>query len=107
MLSFLLTLTRFFRGLYRAWLKPNFRSTLLIATLILISGTLFYWSVEGWSVVDAIYFCIMTLTTIGYGDLYPTSDVSKIFTCFYAIAGIGVFVALITQIAQAQIEKKE
>jgi hypothetical protein len=48
----------------------------------------------------------MTLTTIGYGDLHPTSDLSKIFTSFYAIVGIGVFVALITQLAQAQIEKK-
>ena len=107
MISFLLTLTRFFRGLYRAWLKPNFRSTLFIAAIILISGTLFYSNVEGWSVVDALYFSVMTLTTIGYGDLHPTSDLSKIFTCFYAIVGIGVFVALITQIAQAQIEKKE
>ncbi|MFT4797367.1 MAG: hypothetical protein ACJAYE_000015 [Candidatus Azotimanducaceae bacterium] len=107
MISFLLTLTRFFRGLHRAWLKPNFLSTLFIATMILISGTLFYTSVEGWSGIDAFYFCVMTLTTIGYGDLHPTSDISKLFTIFYAIVGIGVFVALIAQIAQAQIEKKD
>ena len=51
-----------------------FCSTLLIATMIIISGTFFYSSVEGWSVVDALYFCMMTLTTIGYGDLHPTRD---------------------------------
>lgn len=103
----MLTLARFFRGLRRAWLKPNFRSTLLISIMILISGTLFYSKVEGWRVVDALYFSVMTLTTIGYGDLHLTSDLSKIFTMFYSIVGIGVFVALITQIAKAQIESKD
>ena len=103
----MLTLARFFRGLHRAWMKPNFRSTLLISIMILISGTLFYNKVEGWRVIDALYFSVMTLTTIGYGDFHPTSDLSKIFTMFYAIVGIGIFVALITQIAKAQIENKD
>jgi voltage-gated potassium channel len=107
MISLLLTLTRFFHGLHRAWLKPNFLSTLLIALMLLISGTFFYSNVEGWRLIDSLYFCVMTLTTIGYGDLQPTSDISKIFTMFYSIIGIGVFIALIAQLAQAQIEKKD
>jgi hypothetical protein len=36
----------------------------------------------------------MTLTTIGYGDLHPTSDFTKLFTMFYSIIGIGIFVTL-------------
>lgn len=48
----------------------------------------------------------MTLTTIGYGDLHPTDDFSKLFTMFYSIIGIGVFVTLIAQIARAQINNK-
>ena len=107
MISFMLTLARFFRGLHRAWMKPNFRSTLLISIMILISGTLFYSKVEGWRLVDALYFSVMTLTTTGYGNLQPTSDLSKIFTMFYSIVGIGVFIALITQIAKAQIENDD
>lgn len=107
MVSFILTLARFFSGLRKAWSKPNFRSTLLITVLILISGTLFYSKVEGWRVLDSLYFSVMTLTTIGYGDLHPTTDFSKIFTIFYSIIGIGVFVSLITQIARAQIEKHD
>lgn len=103
MVSFLLTLARFFRGLHRAWQQPDFRSTLLVASLILISGTLFYSSIEEWSLLDSAYFCVMTLTTIGYGDLYPSSDFSKLFTMFYSIIGIGIFVTLIAQLARAQI----
>ena len=106
MVSFLLTLARFFRGLHKAWSQPNFRSTLLVATIILISGTLFYSKVEQWNLLDSAYFCVMTLTTIGYGDLHPTDDFSKLFTMFYSIIGIGVFVTLIAQIARAQINNK-
>lgn len=107
MLSFLLTLTRFFRGLLKAWSSPNFRSTLLITIILLVSGTSFYSRVEGWSIIDALYFCVMTLTTVGYGDLHPTQDFSKVFTMIYAVVGIGVFVALMTQLAQALLEKNE
>ena len=107
MISLLLTLTRFFHGLYRAWLKPNFRSTFFLVILIIVSGTIFYKTIEGWSLIDSVYFCLMTLSTIGYGDLHPTSDLSKIFTMFYSIIGVGVFVAFLTQIAMAQIEKND
>ncbi|MFT5136130.1 MAG: voltage-gated potassium channel [Arenicella sp.] len=107
MVSFLLNLARFFRGLHKAWAQPDFRSTLLLTTIILISGTVFYSNVEGWNLLDSAYFCVMTLTTIGYGDLHPTSDFSKLFTMFYSIIGIGIFVTLITQIARAQINNKD
>ncbi|WP_206484224.1 potassium channel family protein [Thalassotalea sp. G2M2-11] len=107
MISFFLTLTRFFHGLYKAWLSPNFRSTFFLVILILFSGTLFYNKVEGWSLIDSVYFCMMTLSTIGYGDLHPTTDLSKIFTMFYAIVGVGLFVAFLTQIAMAQIKDKD
>ena len=80
MVSFLLTLARFFHGIRRAWIQPNFRSTLLVTAMILLSGTLFYSNVEGWKLLDSAYFCVMTLTTIGYGDLHPTTDLSKLFT---------------------------
>ncbi|MBC2602190.1 potassium channel family protein [Puniceicoccus vermicola] len=105
--SFLLTVLQFFRGLRMAWQQTHFRITLILALTIVACGTAFYCRTEGWSVVDASYFCVMTLTTIGYGDLHPTRDVSKIFTIFYALVGIGVFVALVTQLAQAQIAVRE
>ncbi|MGE9290860.1 MAG: potassium channel family protein [Puniceicoccales bacterium] len=107
MTTFFITILQFFRGLRRAWEKPHFRSTLVVAFVIIVSGTVFYSRFEGWSLVDSCYFCVMTLATIGYGDLHPTNDITKIFTIFYAVLGIGIFVALVTQLAQAQIETRE
>lgn len=53
-------------------------------------GTLFYHFVEGLSWVDAIYFCIITLTTVGYGDISPQTDIGKLFTAVYVLLGIGI-----------------
>jgi voltage-gated potassium channel len=44
----------------------------------LVLGTLFYWRVEGCSILDAIYFSVITLTTVGYGNLAPTTAAGKV-----------------------------
>ena len=49
---------------------------------------------------------VVTLTTVGYGDLHPTSAGTQIFTIFYILTGIGVFVALLASVAQKYIEQK-
>jgi potassium channel subfamily K len=50
---------------------------------------------ENWPIVDCIYFATVTFTTIGYGDLAPTSDASRLFTAFFALTGIaGLGIAL-------------
>ena len=51
-------------------------------------GYWYYSEVEGWSLVQCVYFAVVTCTTIGYGDLTPTSDGSKAFTIVYAFVGV-------------------
>ena len=58
--------------------------------VILVGGAAVYHNLMHLSWVDAFYFCTITLTTIGYGDIVPTTDVEKIFTIFYVLIGIGV-----------------
>ena len=48
-----------------------------------------------------MYFSVATISTVGYGDLTPQSDIGKIFTIFYMLVGIGLFVALVTQLARS------
>jgi hypothetical protein len=76
------------------WRDPEFRALLLIFLLLLAIGTGFYTAVEDWSVLDALYFCVVSLGTVGYGDVAPTTDVGKMFTIVYLLIGIGVFVGL-------------
>jgi hypothetical protein len=62
--------------------------------VILATGTIVYHYLEGWSWVDAFYFTAVAGSTVGFGDLAPTSDGSKLFTILYifsAITIIGTF----------------
>lgn len=65
------------------------------AAVIVAGGATFYHFVEGLDVLDAVYFCVITLTTVGYGDFSPVTDAGKVFTMFYVIAGIGVLAAYV------------
>ncbi|HTE22432.1 MAG TPA: potassium channel family protein [Candidatus Limnocylindria bacterium] len=71
---------------------------------ILVTGMLFYSKVEHWRPLDALYFSVVTLTTVGYGDFAPQTDLGKSFTVFYLLLGIGVLLALIAVIADHTID---
>ena len=62
-----------------------------LAAAILILGAVAYRHMLHLTWVDAFYFCTVTLATVGYGDIAPTTDASKIFTIFYIFIGIGIF----------------
>ena len=101
MLSTAVATIRFLRALVSAAWDPASRGVVVLALLTLATGTFFYrWS-EGWDYVDALYFSVTTLTTIGFGDLLPTSTGTKLFTIMYSLAGIGIIAAFITSLAQS------
>ncbi|HEU5187386.1 MAG TPA: potassium channel family protein [Candidatus Saccharimonadales bacterium] len=70
---------------------PELVVIFLILIIFWVLGAVFYYHVENLSVIDAIYLSAMTLTTVGYGDFTPQTDVGKIFTSVYALLGICVF----------------
>ena len=65
---------------------------------ILLIGTYAYHWLEGWSYLDSLYFCVISLATIGYGDLAPTTPEARLFTIFYVINGIAILLALFDRI---------
>ena len=81
---------------------PESRPLFLWAGAMLLIGVLVYHLLEGWDLLDALYFCVVTLATIGYGDLTPTTPISKLFTIFYVINGIGILVGLFDRIRQVR-----
>jgi hypothetical protein len=62
----------------------------LAALLLIIVGTVVYSAIEDWSWVDSLYFSVVAVTTVGFGDLSPTTDGSKLFTVLYVLTGIAI-----------------
>ncbi len=63
---------------------------LIVFLVIFIIAVIFYHNVEGWNYIDSAYFSTATITTIGYGDITPQTDIGKIFTMIFAFSGIGL-----------------
>ena len=89
--------------------QPEFRGLVGVEFLLILSGAIFYHTVEGWAWLDAVYFCVVTLATVGYGDLHPTTTWGKLFTIPYIIVGVGllgVFLHLAGKLALESIQER-
>ena len=83
------------------------RPVFLWALSVLMLGTLVYHWLEGWSYLDAFYFCVISLATVGYGDLTPTTPAGKLFTIVYVINGIVILLAMFDRIRAVRKERIE
>lgn len=99
MLAFLVVLRRFWQALRRGWADPQFRGLLYLSALLLLAGMFFYHRVEGWTLLEALYFSVITLATVGYGDFYPHTGAGRVFTILYVLIGLGIVLALLTRLA--------
>ncbi len=70
-------------------------------------GTFFYHFAEGWGYIDSFYFTSITLSTIGYGDLHPNTITGKIFTSFFAFAGVSIAIYALTVIGADYFARRE
>ena len=85
----------FFKTLITFFKDDEYRDLMITTLIIIFSGTFIYMYLEDWSFVDALYFSIVTLTTIGYGDYSPQTDSGKLFTILYIFIGIGMILSFI------------
>lgn len=88
------------RGIRSLAHDESARGLLALALSLIGAGAVFYHQVEDLSWVDSFYFTVITLTTVGYGDIAPQTTAGKIFTIFYVLIGIGILVALVTEVAR-------
>ena len=98
--ALILIFYRFFRSLWNGLKDPEFRGLFYWVVGILALGTWFYARVEHWKLLDALYFCVTTLTTVGYGDLAPHTAAGKIFTIFYILVGLGLLSGFVILLAE-------
>jgi voltage-gated potassium channel Kch len=85
----------------------QFQGISVIALATLGIGTLFYHVTEKLSFIDSFYFSVVTLGTVGYGDIVPHTDLGKLFTSFYILVGIGIIAGFANILVKHAVIKRE
>ena len=85
---------------WRQW-----RYLVLLPVAVVLVGTLGFMVLEKLSFMDALYFTITTISTVGYGDIVPATAGGKWFAMFIIIIGITSFLTILTSLAQALIQR--
>jgi voltage-gated potassium channel len=85
----------------------RFRIYIVLFVCVIIGGMIALILEEGFSPLDAAYFIIVTIATVGYGDLHPVTPLGKVTVIFIILCGVGVFVSLVANSIEYLIEKRE
>jgi len=77
---------------------------LLMLGLVLVIGTLGYMIMEGWDLLDSLYMTVITITTVGYGEIRRVDEGGRIFTIFLIFMGMGIMAYTLGMVAQTMVE---
>ncbi|CAM9142201.1 unnamed protein product [Ascophyllum nodosum] len=81
--------------------------SVLIMLAYLLAGIVVYTVIANMSVLDALYFSVVTLTTVGYGDLRAHKPTTKLFACLYILVGVAMIGALLAKVVEILLRQEE
>lgn len=87
--------------------RTSYQNLALTSVAMLLGGTIFYQIVEKWSLIDSFYFCVVTLATVGYGDLTPKTQLGRLVTSFYIIVGVAILGAFLNTMVKHRAERAQ
>lgn len=86
-------------------LKSRIRLSALSTLGVITAGTLGYHLMEKWDLMDSLYMTVITLTTVGYGEVHPIASVkTRVFTMLLILGGMGVIFYSLSTLAQGLVE---
>jgi voltage-gated potassium channel len=88
-------------------LQIRFKTFLIIFIAVFAVGVLGFMILEGLSPADALYFMIVTMATVGYGDIYPKTVAGKGLAILVIVMGVGTFLGVIANATEIMLNKRE
>ncbi len=108
MIEFFIVIARVTAAFWRTLKNDTAAKALIFFVLIILaSGTIFFIEIEHWDFVRAFYYCVLTLTTVGTGDLMPHTDIGRLFTVFYLFLGVGAMLGALQLIAKHAVAQSD
>ena len=86
--------------------KSHFTFSMILTAALILIGTGGYMTIEKWPFADAIYMTIITLATVGYGEVHQVSGVGRVFTIFLIVSGVGYFMYVVGLLVQFLVEDR-
>jgi voltage-gated potassium channel len=83
------------------------RYYVIVLALVLTTGVVGFILIEGLSPLDSIYLTIITISTVGYGDITAKTEAGKILEIFVILAGVGTFIFVIANSIELTLGRKE
>jgi voltage-gated potassium channel Kch len=96
-----------FRAAFAALADRRAQALLVVCAGLAGLQAVIFRLIEGWSLLDGFYFAVVTMATVGYGDLAPQTNIGKLAAIAFMLVGIGVFVLTVSTIAQAFLREME
>ena len=87
--------------------KLRLQLYLIIFIVVMLLGTFGFMAVEGMSLIDAAYFTIVTIATVGYGDLAPVTGLGKFLDVILIVMGVGTFLGVIASATDLFLSRRE
>jgi voltage-gated potassium channel len=72
--------------------------------LVLLVGSMGYMIIEKWGFLESFYMTVITITTVGYGEIREVSELGRIFTIIVIFTGMGIMAYTLGMVAQAMVE---
>jgi hypothetical protein len=88
-------------------LRFRLKIFLIIFLVVMALGTLGFMAVEHMSLADAFYFSVVTIATVGYGDIHPATPPGKILAILMIVFGVGTFLGVIANATEIMLNRRE
>ncbi len=88
-------------------LKLRLKIYLTVFTALLLIAIIGFMLIENMSLTNAIYFSIVTMATVGYGDIHPQTAIGKILALIIIVGGVGTFLGVIASITDLFASRRE
>ena len=85
-------------------LLQQIRYAAILLLIIVITGTLGYTFIEAWPLLDSLYMTVITITTVGFGEVRALSEIGRFFTFALIIGSVGIVAYLVTLVAGIVVE---